>query len=303
MMNRPRLVAISVFAVLLTALATSASASAGGRDDREQQTYYLSLGDSLAQGVQPDSTGASLPTKQGYADQLARIARDERDLRLVKMGCPGETSATMINGGICPYAHGSQLSEAVAFLAGHRHHVAFVTLDIGANDVDGCVVSTPAGPSPDVACIIAGFNRVAANLPGIAAALRATDPSNVIVAMNYYNPFLALWFNGPSGPAIAFGGLQLGDQFNALLGGIYAAAGVQVADVASAYSTDAFTILVPFSPPLPPGGKAPLDVVRICQWTWMCAPAPVGPNIHANKAGYKVIARTFAAKLGLSLDN
>jgi hypothetical protein len=41
----------------------------------------------------------------------------------------------------------------------------------------------------------------------------------------------------------------------------------------------------------------PLNVARICQWTWMCAPPPVGPNIHANDAGYHVIADTFAAQL------
>jgi len=29
----------------------------------------------------------------------------------------------------------------------------------------------------------------------------------------------------------------------------------------------------------------------------MCAPAPVGPNIHANAAGYAVMAAAFEAKL------
>jgi hypothetical protein len=29
----------------------------------------------------------------------------------------------------------------------------------------------------------------------------------------------------------------------------------------------------------------------------MCAPPPVGPNIHANDVGYQVIADTFAARL------
>jgi hypothetical protein len=32
--------------------------------------YYLALGDSLSQGVQPDAAGASVETGQGYADQL-----------------------------------------------------------------------------------------------------------------------------------------------------------------------------------------------------------------------------------------
>jgi hypothetical protein len=29
----------------------------------------------------------------------------------------------------------------------------------------------------------------------------------------------------------------------------------------------------------------------------MCAPAPLGPDIHANTTGYGVIAQTFAAVL------
>jgi hypothetical protein len=30
----------------------------------------------------------------------------------------------------------------------------------------------------------------------------------------------------------------------------------------------------------------------------MCAPAPVGPNIHANAAGYRVIATAFERAIG-----
>ena len=32
--------------------------------------YYVSLGTSLSRGVQPDSNGLTLPTNDGYADQL-----------------------------------------------------------------------------------------------------------------------------------------------------------------------------------------------------------------------------------------
>ena len=52
-----------------------------------------------------------------------------------------------------------------------------------------------------------------------------------------------------------------------------------------AYFTDTAT--------LPGAGTVPLNVARICTWTWMCAPPPVGPNIHANATGYKVIAAAF----------
>ncbi len=41
-----------------------------------------------------------------------------------------------------------------------NHQVALITLDIGANDVDGCVSSTAI----DKTCIDAGFARVSAKL-------------------------------------------------------------------------------------------------------------------------------------------
>jgi hypothetical protein len=54
---------------------------------------------------------------------------------------------------------------------------------------------------------------------------------------------------------------------------------------------------VQFPHPVSPVGFAPLDVAVICQLTWMCAPARVGPNIHPNQLGYAVIAHAFLAKL------
>ncbi|MDA8341260.1 MAG: hypothetical protein M0007_03415, partial [Actinomycetota bacterium] len=88
--------------------------------------YYLSLGDSLAQGVQPTATGQSVETDQGYANDLYDLYRFAYPgLHLEKLGCPGETTETMVHGGICSYPEGSQLAAAVAFLRTHR--VAFVT--------------------------------------------------------------------------------------------------------------------------------------------------------------------------------
>jgi hypothetical protein len=38
-------------------------------------------------------------------------------------------------------------------------------------------------------------------------------------------------------------------------------------------------------------------VQRACQWTWICAPPPLGPDIHANTDGYGAIAHAFAIAL------
>ena len=84
--------ALGVLAALLVAPGVASAATPVHR-------YYLALGDSLSQGVQPDSRGASLETDQGYADQLARIERQQvPNLRLVKLGCPGDTTASMLTG-------------------------------------------------------------------------------------------------------------------------------------------------------------------------------------------------------------
>ena len=56
-------------------------------------TYYLSLGDSLARGWQPDPAGIGRPGNEGYTDVLLESRRGRRPgLRAVKLGCPGETS-------------------------------------------------------------------------------------------------------------------------------------------------------------------------------------------------------------------
>ena len=112
--------------------------------------FYLSLGDSLSVGDQPNAQGVTLPTSQGYPDQLQdKLRRSDPDLRLAKLGCPGETTATLNNGGICGYrgdhrysltaGKGTQLAAALAFLREHRGHVPLITIDVGANDLNSCI--------------------------------------------------------------------------------------------------------------------------------------------------------------------
>ncbi|MCJ7710867.1 MAG: hypothetical protein MUQ32_08545 [Chloroflexi bacterium] len=82
---------------------------------------------------------------------------------------------------------------------------------------------------------------------------------------------------------------------NNLLRANYAAAGAGVADIEDAFSSYDFTTMVD----LPGAGPVPVNVFKICLWTWVCAPPPLGPNNHANAAGYGVIAAAYAAVLGL----
>ena len=282
------IVALTALLSMLAGMVTAAPAPAASSDSKAP-VYYLSLGDSLAAGGQPTLPFGQNFGDEGYADQLyAGEHATIPNLQLVKLGCGGESTASMITAvptlqlpGIgpvpyegrgdhyfCSFPHGSQLAEAVNFLHAHRGFVSFVTLDIGAGDIFAL---------GDVA----GRAQIRANLPVILAALRdAAGPDVPIIGMNLYDPFLVVWFSDPAAlPAEALGAVDL----STVLESIYTAAGDPVADVTSAFSTSDFTLV----------DGIPLDVLRICQWTWMCASPPLGPDIHPNTAGYGVIAQAF----------
>jgi len=249
-------------------------------------TYYLALGDSLAIGVQPSPAG-DVATNRGYTDDLYTVLRTRAPrLRLAKLGCSGETTTTMIQGGACSYAQGSQLAAAVNFLQTHK--VDLVTLDIGANDIDHCISLTGI----DQSCVTSGLTNIGANLPQILTELRnAAGPGTVIVAMNYYDPFLAAWKLGASGRALAVASLQVTVAFNSVLETAYHAFTVPVADVASAYRITDFTLV--------PVINLPVNVFLTLTWTWVGAPARLGPDIHPNDVGYAVIAGAFAKKIAV----
>jgi lysophospholipase L1-like esterase len=277
---RARLTAF--FLLLLVTLCAAGRASA-----EIAPPYYLALGDSLSVGLQPTLHGP-VPTNQGYADDLHAFYRFRiPGLRLAKLGCPGETTTTMLAGGVCSYPTGSQIAEAVAFL--HTHRVVLITVDIGANNLLPCIGSSGI----DAACVGSGINGVAADLPQILIALRAAaGPSVPIVGMNYYDPFLAAWrlFPAPAGPALAVASLQVITLFNSTLGAIYNAFRVPVAQVAAAFHINDFSHGVLAS--------LPVNVELTLAWTWMGLPPPLGPNIHPNAVGYAVIAGAFVKAIG-----
>jgi lysophospholipase L1-like esterase len=293
-----RLALMAAVAVSTLTMTTAAPA----HHDHHQAQYYVSLGDSLSAGVQPDASGQSLPTNEGFTDQLyAMLSRRDPDLVVHKLGCPGDTTTTMINGGICGYSGGdlvsytsdigSQLDAATAFLAGHRGHVPLITIDIGANDVLTCLGA--GTPDKVDACVQQELPLVQQQLTVIMAQLRAADPRATIVGMTYQDVALAAWLRGPGGQVFATMSLRLAAAFRDELIGVFRTAHARIADVYSSFETPDMTDQIV----LPGIGAVPEDVGLICQWTWFCTPPPQGPNIHPNTTGYGVIARTFLAAL------
>lgn len=234
---------------------------------------YLALGDSLAWGEQWSPAGEI--HNVGYANLIA----PRLGLTLIDLGCGGETTATMIQGGTCVYpGASSQLDAAEAYI--RTHPVSLVTLDIGADDYSACLV----GGQYNVECLTAKTLQVVTGLDVIVARLRAAGgPTLRIVAMNYYNPYLAFYFNGSTGQLEASATLTAIAAFNTAQALEYTLYGVPVADVASAFQS------LNFAPTVYLGQQIPTNVAVICTDTWMCAQG----NIHPNTAGYQLIADTI----------
>jgi len=163
----------------------------------------------------------------------------------------------------------TQLAEAMWFLQNHRESVTLVTIDIGANDVGSAL----------------GVDSVLTNLPVILSSLRAAAGAALpIVGMNYYDPFLPIVWS-TSGHDL--GALQSRVNeivaFNGLLAFLYGQFADPVADVQTQFQVTEMALV----------GVTPLNVLRECQWTWICVPPAT--DIHANTAGYGEIAKAFEA--------
>jgi len=287
-----RVLAVLVAAVTLvgtagaaTATPVAASTTANGADPTP--STYLALGDSLAAGYQP---GLGENRSGGYVGQvLSGLNTASHPTELVNLACSGETAASMVSGGHCDtYPAGSQLAQALDYLRANPGRTSVITIDIGANDIQRCVV---AG-SIDTTCVAAGMAEVHTNLRLILNRLRDAAPHAEIVALTYYDPFLAAWLLGPGGQALATQSLAIGDALNVQIERAAERQRVDVADVAKEFRTHTWRTVQSGA-----FGPVPKNVDLICSWTWMCTAA----DIHANDAGYAALARTVLATLGIAV--
>jgi lysophospholipase L1-like esterase len=281
-----------IFCAALCALACLVPGTAlAKRAKKASNSYYLSLGDSLSVGAQPNAQGTTLPTNQGYANFLYAIEKRKiKHLKLEQLGCPGESTGSMISGGLCTYpAGGSQLQAALQFIA--KHKIAFITLDIGANDFDTC---ESAAGIISTTCVDNGISTINANASTIASGLRqAVGPKIKIVAMTYYDIFLADYLKGTLGRTEASLSVPLTESVNDSLSADFTAHNFLIADVGTA-----FDVYTPFTTTVSTAmGTLPVAVAQACELTWVCSAPPIGQNIHATTAGYQEIAAVFAAVL------
>ena len=267
------------------------ASSVVGSTERSGSVYYLSLGTSLARGYQPGKGR----TNQGFVDELWRSIRQQIPaIGLRNVSCSGETSRSMITGknSRCDYHAGSQLDAAVSFLGKHPGQVAFITVEVGANDLVNRCFDGRTGLI-DRACAVDQRPRLQARLERIVDALSSASGEGVpIVGMTYYNPFLGLWGLIRGGRALARADQRAWTVLNAGLTTGFQGSGAKVADVASTFRIDDFkhTAVVPGR------GRLPVNVALTCRWTWFCSPSSFA-DPHANPRGHEKIANTFARKL------
>jgi lysophospholipase L1-like esterase len=236
------------------------------------QGYYLSLGDSLAFGYQPDLVAAGDLNAADYTSYAENFAAMRPRLTLVNYGCPGETTATMLNGG-CPWpgtlhdSYGgaaSQAAAADAFLATHRGGVPLISIALGSNDLLGLVGSCTATADP-TQCLTVGLPAtlatLATNYGTLLAHLTTEAPTARIVLFNYYNP-LAVALPGSD---------QLIAQASAVVTRLAAAYHASVADAFTAINHAA---------------GSPAEPAFLCARTWECTPYE---NVHPTDLGYRAL--------------
>jgi lysophospholipase L1-like esterase len=246
---------------------------------------YLALGDALTVDYQPghgeDRTG-------GFVGAVLQDWRCRHPTaQLTNLACVEETTSGAVTGGAsgCRHPEGSQLAAALATL--RNGGAGLVTVTLGLEDVSRCTHTGPIDP----ACVADLLDTVETNLTSMLAQIRAAAPSARIVILNLYNPLLANAGDPdaastqppqPASPQLATQSSDMFAQLNRTLATVAAKTGARVADVSGAFAATDTT-----------GSPIPVNVQRLCDWTWQCRTGQGIPN----DAGYAAIAHAVIATL------
>jgi lysophospholipase L1-like esterase len=258
--------------------------------------FYLDLGGSSSLGYEPtglltkDGQLFDKPSNNGYANDVVKLEESNIALTLTKLGCPGETVATLLGEkDHCYKLPVTQMLLALKFLTAHQGEDGIVSVDIGFNDVQPCIETADV----EVQCVDAAKQLVTQDLPKIIAKLKGAAGPNVhFVGLEYPDPFLARYLLSASERSYATQTLNVITELNQDLTDIYNHAGVAIVDVPAAFSSSDTS-----STRMPDGDVAPSNVVEICTYTFMCRAYPWGPDDHPNNSGYELIAKAMVRAL------
>jgi len=257
--------------------------------------FYLDVGASASLGFQPTGikghNGRS--TNDGYADDLALIERYiGTSLSVYKTGCPGETLRSYLSTYLehhCNNAPTTQLGRDLTYLRSHLGENGLITIDMGFNNMRLCLSTLDVNEN----CVNRTIAAVALDIPKIVEDLKTASGSNVrIVGLEYSDPFLGHYVDGPAGVVYANETLVAMNRMNGALATAYESAGASVADVPAFFRMDDTDLVS-----LKNVGSWPENVKEACALTWICYSSPYGPDDHPNDAGYSLIAKAIFATL------
>jgi lysophospholipase L1-like esterase len=280
-------IVVGAFIVPVSAMASSPRTSG--------PYYYLSLGDSLAEGWQQAPADATL---HGYSDQVVSDLASQIPLTLVNYGCGGATTSSALysngctNGGEAEdgtyYPTTTQVGAAVAFAQNHPGQVMLISISLGANDYAGCLKdASPTG------CMAAQLGSMKSNLSTIASDLRsAVGPSVPIIGITDITNDIQHYLTGKAGRTSAKEWLN---EFKTVvvptLQKAYSPSNVKLVNILSDVGS-----FIPWTKEVKyaPYGKIPLAVARTCELTWECVTA--NADQHPNNAGYTLMAKEISAE-------
>ena len=278
-------------------------AGCGSSTSRSETVHVVSVGDSLAVGVQPQLGGSGSLTAQGYPRQFASALRERGfEIELHELGCGGATSASVLQGGReCapegdePYRNEDALTSQVAYAEGLLSRLpadnTIVLVDIGGNDVGACLAGGAAGP----ACVTRAGQALRGNLRELLRRLRAAAPKAPIAVLDLYNPVLGLWDDHPEGrPTIAAVHQAFRAEVNTAIDRVATSGGARIGRLGRAMRQDDAVD--------PRDRRRPASVAEVCRLTWMCVSAPLRPDIHPRREGYAAASQALLTALAPDLD-
>jgi hypothetical protein len=283
-------VAITTTLVAFAVAGLSTPTRAGA--DPVPSYFYLDVGASESLGFQPTpDTPHGVPTDEGYAnDLIAYEAARGIDVELTQVGCPGETTTTMLNGDDhCYGGVDTELAAAMTFLSDHQDEQGIVTIDLGFNNVRRCMHRAIDNEE----CVDKQLSDVRTDLPLIVQSLKSVAGPNVtFVGLDHYDPYLAYEIRGGAATEFAHDSERVMDRLNGVLQYVYSSSDVPMADVDAFFDGKDRSLVT-----LAGVGSVPNNVAQICHLTWMCASAPYGPDFHPDDEGYSTITESIEAVL------
>jgi len=282
---RGHLQRIATSAALLVALCMVALAGVIPAKAAGPTFYYLSLGDSLAYGLEVQqlmnelSAGTFSPSSfnRGYTDLIAaRLGTVASGIQVVNYGCPG-TNPDVFLYSPCGFGlplhnafAGTQMDAALAFIGAHPGAIALITLDldVGEPEMGQLVNYCNFVPTCVQMWLPTALSYLKVRLDTIFQKLRAAAPNVMIVVNTAYNPYSTV---APWTDMVVLGG-------NNTLTTSAQAAGLRVADM------------------FPPFDLGVDRNATLCSLLYFCQ-APLY-DVHPTPLGYSVMASTMWSATG-----